>query len=161
MVNTKHCISIVYQQKLALARLKEGTAKWFRLGNSARIFINTRWNYIIVIPIVYQYQEVVKVNIRAHSTRVTRVIPRILCVLESTVGYHYLSIQPKSVTLIKSRIFILPRSLRILYIIWYILHMHYAYNIICYVLFLYAYTVHNSYDRLYKWIIMMLYLLII
>ena len=33
------------QHKLTTARLKKGTAQWFKLTNSARIFINLCWFY--------------------------------------------------------------------------------------------------------------------
>ena len=35
-----------YQHKSAPAQLEKGTAQWFRLANSARIFINLCWYYI-------------------------------------------------------------------------------------------------------------------
>ena len=36
-----------YQHKLEAARLKKGTAQWFRVANLARIFINLSWYDII------------------------------------------------------------------------------------------------------------------
>ena len=36
-----------YQHKLTAARLKKSTAQWFRIPNSARIFINLWWYDII------------------------------------------------------------------------------------------------------------------
>ena len=42
--NSIHFITglLLYKLKLTAARLKKGTAQWFRLANSARIFINLR-----------------------------------------------------------------------------------------------------------------------
>ena len=37
------CIAVPAQHKLAAARLKKGTAQWFRLSNSVRIFISLNW----------------------------------------------------------------------------------------------------------------------
>ena len=39
---------VLYQHKLVTARLKKGTVQWFRLANSARIFVNLCWYYVIV-----------------------------------------------------------------------------------------------------------------
>ena len=43
--NSIHFITglLLYKLKLTAARLKKGTAQWFRLANSARIFINLSW----------------------------------------------------------------------------------------------------------------------
>ena len=43
--NSIHFITglLLYKFKLTAARLKKGTTQWFRLSNSARIFINLSW----------------------------------------------------------------------------------------------------------------------
>ena len=43
--NSIHFITglLLYKLKLTAVRLKMGTAQWFRLANSARIFINLSW----------------------------------------------------------------------------------------------------------------------
>ena len=43
--NSIHFITglLLYKLKLTAAWLKKGTAQWFRLANSARIFINLSW----------------------------------------------------------------------------------------------------------------------
>ena len=43
--NSIHFITelLLYKLKLTAARLKKGTAQWFRLANSASIFINLSW----------------------------------------------------------------------------------------------------------------------
>ena len=40
---THDYIVISHQLKLTAARLKKGTAQWFRLANSGRIFFNLSW----------------------------------------------------------------------------------------------------------------------
>ena len=68
--NSIHFITglLLYKLKLTGARLKKGTAQWFRLANSARIFINLSWyelksyaqkfifiqNFKIVLHLIYK-----------------------------------------------------------------------------------------------------------
>ena len=42
-------VLLLYQHKLATARLKKGTAQWFKLANSSRIITNLCWYYITII----------------------------------------------------------------------------------------------------------------
>ena len=63
-----HCTMytvLSYQLKLKAARLKKGTAQWYRLANSVRIFINLNWyDYTLyTLYIIAQFIYLVRVRI--------------------------------------------------------------------------------------------------
>ena len=67
------CIIFIlsYQLKLTSARLKKGTTQWFRLANSARIYINLSWyDYTIYLGwTLDKNEEAVKVIVMESSTQ--------------------------------------------------------------------------------------------
>ena len=66
---------LLYKLKLTAVRLKKGTAQWFRLANSARIFINLSWYERKPYAQKFDSVRFGKKNRRFGSVRVRQKIP--------------------------------------------------------------------------------------